>query len=227
MKKIKVGVIGVGSLGQHHARVFAELAGARLVGVADVDRPRAIAIAGRHGCRAVTDYRELLPDVEAVSVVTPTLLHHVIARTCLAAGRHVLVEKPLAATVAEARDLVAAAADRGVTLQVGHIERFNAAFRATRGAIKEPTLIECRRWAPFTPRGADVDVVLDLMVHDLDLVLGLISAPVREIQASGDRKSTRLNSSHGYISYAVFCLKKKKPERRRQRSVHHDGYHDV
>jgi len=109
----------------------------------------------------------------------------VIARTCLAAGRHVLVEKPLAATVSEARDLVAAAADRGVTLQVGHIERFNAAFRATRGAIKEPTLIECRRWAPFTPRGADVDVVLDLMVHDLDLVLGLISAPVREIQASG------------------------------------------
>ena len=185
MKKIKVGVIGVGSLGQHHARVFAELTGARIVGVADVDRARAVAIAGRHGCRAVTDYHELLSDVEAVSVVTPTLLHHVIARACLAAGRHVLVEKPLAATVSEARDLVAAAADRGVTLQVGHIERFNAAFRATRGAIKEPTLIECRRWAPFTPRGADVDVVLDLMVHDLDLVLGLISAPVREIQASG------------------------------------------
>ena len=185
MKKIKVGVIGVGSLGQHHARVFAELVGARLVGVADVDRARAVAIAGRHGCRAVTDYHELLSDVEAVSVVTPTLLHHVIARACLAAGRHVLVEKPLAATVAEAVDLVAAAADRGVTLQVGHIERFNAAFRATRGAIKEPTLIECRRWAPFTSRGADVDVVLDLMVHDLDLVLGLISAPVQEIQASG------------------------------------------
>jgi len=175
----------VGSLGQHHARVFAELAGARLVCVADVDRARAVAIAGRHGCRAVTDYHELLPDVEAVSVVTPTLLHHVIARACLAAGRHVLVEKPLAATVEEARDLVAAASDRDVTLQVGHIERFNAAFRATRGAIKEPTLIECRRWAPFTSRGADVDVVLDLMVHDLDLVLGLISAPVQEIQASG------------------------------------------
>jgi len=97
----------------------------------------------------------------------------------------VLVEKPMTATVEEARDLVAAASDRGVTLQVGHIERFNAAFRATQGAIKEPMLIECRRWAPFTTRGADVDVVLDLMVHDLDLVLGLISAPVREIQASG------------------------------------------
>src|SRR6266568_4172958 len=150
MKAIRVGVIGVGSLGQHHARVFAELAGARLVGVADVDRARAAAIAGRHGCRAVTDYHELLTDVDAVSVVTPTLLHHAIARTCLAAGLHVLVEKPMAATVEEARDLVAAASERGVTLQVGHIERFNAAFRATQGAIKEPTLIECRRWAPFT-----------------------------------------------------------------------------
>ncbi len=185
MEPIKVGVIGVGSLGQHHARVFAELAGAQLVGVADVDGARAAAIADRHGCRAVTDYRELLADVDAVSVVTPTLLHHAIARTCLAAGLHALVEKPMAATVEEARDLVTAASDRGVTLQVGHIERFNAAFRATRGAIKDPMLIECRRWAPFTSRGADVDVVLDLMVHDLDLVLGLVSAPVREIQASG------------------------------------------
>src|SRR5256885_12380102 len=113
MKPIKVGVIGVGSLGQHHARVFAELAGARLVGVADVDRARATAIAGRHGCRAVTDYRELLTDVDAVSVVTPTLLHHQIARTCLAAGLHVLVEKPMTATVEEARDLVAAASEIG------------------------------------------------------------------------------------------------------------------
>src|SRR5256712_3704671 len=206
MKKIKVGVIGVGSLGQHHARVFAELAGARLVGVADVDRPRAIAIAGRHGCRAVTDYRELLPDVEAVSVVTPTLLHHVIARTCLAAGRHVLVEKPLAATVAEARDLVAAAADRGVTLQVGHIERFNAAFRATRGAIKEPTLIECRRWAPFTPRGADVDVVLDLMIHDLDIVLSVLASEVQTVEAQGvSLVSSTTDVAHARVLFDTGC----------------------
>src|SRR5437867_12353805 len=159
MKAIRVGVIGVGSLGQHHARVFAELAGARVVGVAEVARTRAAAMAGRHGCRAVTDDHELLTDVDAVSVVTPTLLHHAIARTCLAAGLHVLVEKPMAATVEEARDLVAAASaasERGVTLQVGHIARFNAAFRATQGAVKEPTLIECRRWAPFTSRGPGV-----------------------------------------------------------------------
>ena len=185
MKPIKVGVIGVGSLGQHHARVYAELPGSCLVGVADVDKARADAVAAKHGCHAMTDYRKLIGEVEAVSVVAPTLLHHEIARACLEAGLHVLVEKPLTATVAQAHDLVATASNRSVALQVGHIERFNAAFRATRGVIKAPTLIECRRWAPFTARGADVDVVLDLMIHDLDLVLGLVDVPVREMQASG------------------------------------------
>ena len=185
MKDLRVGVIGVGSLGQHHARVYADLPDARLVGVADVDGARAASIAARHGCTALTDYRKLIGEVDAVSVVVPTLLHHAIARACLSVGLHVLVEKPLAATVEEAHDLVAAASKRGVTLQVGHIERFNAAFRATRGAIKSPTLIECQRWAPFSSRGADVDVVLDLMIHDLDLVLGLVDAPVAEVQASG------------------------------------------
>lgn len=185
MEPIKVGVIGVGSLGQHHARVYAELAGVRLIAVADVDSARAAVVASRHGCQAVTDFRALIGQVDAVSVVTPTLLHHDIAKVCLEAGLHVLVEKPLAATVEQARDLATVASRRGVMLQVGHIERFNSAFRATRGAVKAPALIECRRWAPFTPRGADVDVVLDLMIHDLDLVLGLVDVPVREIQANG------------------------------------------
>jgi predicted dehydrogenase len=184
-EKIKVGVIGVGSLGQHHARVYAELAGARLVGVADVDEERAAVVAARHDCRAVADYRALIGEVDAVSVVVPTLLHREIAKACMDAGLHVLAEKPLAATVDQARDLVAVAARRGVTLQVGHIERFNPVFRATQGVIKAPTLIECRRWAPFTARGADVDVVLDVMIHDLDLVLGMVGAPVRDVQASG------------------------------------------
>ncbi len=185
MEPVKVGVIGVGSLGQHHARVYAELAGARLVGVADVDEARSASVAAKHNCRAVADYRALIGEVDAVSVAVPTLLHHEIAKACMEAGLHVLAEKPLAATVEQARDLVAVATRRGVTLQVGHIERFNSAFRATRGVIKAPTLIECRRWASFTSRGADVDVVLDLMIHDLDLVLGMVGAPVRDVQASG------------------------------------------
>jgi predicted dehydrogenase len=185
MEPIKVGVIGVGSLGQHHARVYAELSMARLVGVVDIDEARGASVAARHGCRAVADYRALIGEVDAVSVAVPTLLHHEIAKACLEAGLHVLVEKPLTATVEQARDLAAVASSRSVTLQVGHIERFNSAFRATRGAVKVPALIECRRWAPFTHRGADVDVVLDLMIHDLDLVLGMVCAPVREVRASG------------------------------------------
>lgn len=185
MTDVRVAVIGVGSLGQHHARVYAELAGARLVGVADMDETRAAVVAARHGCRAVADYRLLLGEVDAVSVVAPTLLHHAIASTCMAAGLHVLAEKPLAATLEQARDLAAVALHRGVTLQVGHIERFNPAVRATRGVIKAPTLIECRRWAPFTSRGADVDVVLDVMIHDLDLVLGMVDAPWQDVQARG------------------------------------------
>ena len=185
MDPIKVGVIGVGSLGQHHARVYAELPEASLVAVADTKPARAAEIAGRHGCLALTDFRALLGQVEAVSVVVPTLRHHAITRECLEAGLHVLVEKPLAATVQEAHDLTTLASNRGLVLQVGHIERFNSAVRATMGAVKVPTLIECRRWAPFTPRGADVDVVLDLMIHDLDVALALVDAPIRAVQAHG------------------------------------------
>jgi len=185
MEPLTVGVIGVGSLGQHHARCYAELAGARLVGVVDVDKARATLVAARHGCQAMTDYRALIGQVDAVSVVAPTLLHHEIATRCMEAGLHVLVEKPLAATMEQARDLVAVATSRGVTLQVGHIERFNPMVRAVQGVIQTPTLIECRRWAPFTSRGADVDVVLDVMIHDLDLVLGIVGAPWRDVQAQG------------------------------------------
>jgi len=207
MEPIKVGVIGVGSLGQHHARVYAELAGAQLVGVADTDEARAAMVAARHGCRAVADYRLLLGEVDAVSVVAPTLLHHAIASTCMEAGLHVLAEKPLAATLAQARDLAAVALHRGVTLQVGHIERFNPAVRATRGVIKAPTLIECRRWAPFTSRGADVNVVLDVMIHDLDLVLEMVAAPVRDVQASGlSVLSSTTDVAQARVSFANGCV---------------------
>ena len=207
MNQIKVGVIGVGSLGRHHARVFAEMPEARLVGVADIVGARAEEVAGRYACLAVTDFRALIGHVEAVSVVVPTLQHHALARACLEAGLHVLVEKPLTATVEEARDLVSVASRRSMTLQVGHIERFNSAFRATRGAVKAPMLIECRRWAPFTSRGADVDVVLDLMIHDLDLVLALVNAPVREVQAHGvSMVSPTTDVAHARVVFQNGCV---------------------
>jgi predicted dehydrogenase len=185
MKALRLGVIGVGSLGQHHARVYAGLPGVTLVGVADTDVHRARDIADKHRCFATTDFRDLIAQVEAVSVAVPTLLHHAITRDCLNAGIHVLVEKPMTVTLSDAEDLVRLADEKRLTLQVGHIERYNAALRACLGAVKAPVLIECRRWAPFTMRGADVDVVLDLMIHDLDIVLSLVNAPVRTVQASG------------------------------------------
>jgi predicted dehydrogenase len=207
VREIRVGVIGVGSLGYHHARLYAGLPGARLVGVADIIAARAAAAASKHNCLAVTDFRALMGQVEAVSVAVPTLQHHAVAQGCLEAGVHVLVEKPLAATVEEARDLVARASSRGLTLQVGHIERFNSTLRATMGAIKAPALVECRRWAPFTSRGADVDVVLDLMIHDLDIVLALVGAPVLEVQARGVSMISPTNDvAHARVVFQNGCV---------------------
>jgi predicted dehydrogenase len=185
MRELRVGVIGVGSLGQHHARIYAGLPDVKLVAIADLDKARAAKIAARYHCRAATDFQTWIAQVEAVSVAVPTCWHHAVTRQCLEAGVHVLVEKPMTTTVEEAEDLVRIASERGLTLQVGHIERFNPALRAALGTIKAPKLIECRRWAPYTPRGADVDVVLDLMIHDLDIVLSLTDSAVKNIQAHG------------------------------------------
>jgi predicted dehydrogenase len=185
MRALRVGVIGVGALGQHHARIYAGMPEVKLVGVADRIKARAAGIADRYHCLAVTDIQALIDQVEAVSVAVPTRWHYAVTRQCLEAGVHVLVEKPITATVDEADELVRIASARAMTLQVGHIERFNPALRAALGAIKRPKLIECRRWAPYTSRGADVDVVLDLMIHDLDIALSLSDSPVRDIQAHG------------------------------------------
>jgi predicted dehydrogenase len=208
MKQLRAAVIGVGSLGQHHARVYAGLPGVTLVAVVDTNASRAQEIAGKHGCRALTDFRELFGQVDAVSVVVPTTLHHPIAKACLDHGLQVLVEKPMTVTVRQAEDLIRCAAANRLILQVGHIERFNSALRASLGAVKVPRLIECRRWAPFIPRGADVSVVLDLMIHDLDIVLSFVDADVRAIEAEGvslltsttDIAQARVTFSNGCVA---------------------------
>ena len=206
-RPVRVGVIGVGSLGQHHARVYAEAPEADLVGVVDANAGRAQDIAVKHHCQAFTHFRELFGRVDAVSVAVPTLLHHGIVRECLQAGVHVLVEKPMTATSAEAEDLVGIAAARKLILQVGHIERFNSALRASLGAIKAPRLIDCRRWAPFTARGADVDVVLDLMIHDLDIVLSLSDAGVRHIAAQGVSLVTpTIDVAYAQVLFETGCM---------------------
>jgi predicted dehydrogenase len=180
-----VGVVGVGSHGSRHAQLYAQVPEARLVGVYDIVPERGAEIARK--CRTVSypSLERLLDDVEAVSVVVPTSAHLEVGLAALARGRHVLMEKPITATVAEAEALVAAADRAGVVLQTGHVERFNRALRAALPYLTKPVYVECDRVAPFHTRNLDVAVVLDLMIHDLDLVLTLIREPVTEVRASG------------------------------------------
>ena len=189
-ENVKTGVIGVGYLGRFHAQKYAKMAGVELVGVADADPQRAAQVADECGTRPFADYRELLPLVDAVSVVVPTVLHHEVARTCLLANLDVLVEKPITTTLAEADDLIALARERGRILQVGHLERFNPAVLAMQPLLTHPLFIEAHRLAVFKDRGTDVDVVLDLMIHDIDIILSLVNSEIRDLSAMGRRVRT-------------------------------------
>jgi predicted dehydrogenase len=182
---LRVGVVGVGNHGSRHARLYAEVNGARLVGVYDIRPERGEAVARECGTTALPSLEGLLDAVDAVSVVVPTSAHAAVALAAVARGRHVLVEKPLTATTAEAERLVEAAEAAGVVLQVGHVERFNRVLRAAAPYLGTPVYVESDRVAPFHPRNLDVAVVLDLMIHDLDLVLTLIREPVVDVRASG------------------------------------------
>ncbi len=222
MNKLKTGVIGVGSLGQHHARVYAELPGVHLVGVADADPARAREVAARHRAAAYEDYRGLLKEVQAVSIVVPTSLHHAVARDCLEAGVHVLVEKPIASDVAQAGELVALAKSRKLALQVGHIERFNPAVRAAAGHITDPKFVEVTRIAPFVARGTDVPVVLDLMIHDIDIILSFVRSPLETVSAIGfnlvsekeDIANARLEFANGCVANVTASRISTKKERK-------------
>ena len=182
---LRAAVIGVGALGQHHARVYRSLPEARLVGVYDVDQARAAEVAARHSCRAFGRLPDLLAEAEVVSVAVPTVNHHRVAREVLDHGRHTLVEKPIASTLAEADDLIQAAAARGVVLQVGHIERFNPAVDVLRTTVRQPRFIEVHRLGEFSPRSLDIDVVLDLMIHDLDILSSLDGSEATRVDAVG------------------------------------------
>jgi predicted dehydrogenase len=185
MTSLRCAVIGAGYLGRFHAQKYAGLAGCDLVGVADPSPAARERIALELGVATHADHRELIGRVDAVSVATPTAAHHAVARDFLEAGAHVLVEKPITATAAEARDLIAIAARTGRVLQVGHLERFNPVILAISGELKSPRFIESNRLAPFKARGTDVSVVLDLMIHDIDLVEHMVQSPIAAIDAVG------------------------------------------
>jgi predicted dehydrogenase len=222
MEKIRAAVIGVGYLGRFHAQKYAQAPDCELVAVVDSRAQAREQVAGEVEARALSDYRELLGRVDAVSIVTPTPTHFAIARDFLEAGAHVLVEKPITETPAEARELIAIAARAGRILQVGHLERFNAAILAAEPYLKSPRFVECHRMAPYRERGTDVNVVLDLMIHDIDIVQTIVGAPIAAIDAVGtpvfseeiDIANARIRFANGCVANATASRVSVKTERK-------------
>jgi len=204
---LRVGVIGVGHLGRHHARILSSLPGARLVAVVDTIGGRAAEIATVNRTKASTDYRDLLGEVDAVTIAVPTELHREIALPFLEAGVPVLVEKPMTRSLGEADDLIAAAARTNVALAVGHTERFNPAVAAARERLTDPRFIEVHRLGTFPERSLDIDVVFDLMIHDLDVVLSLVKSDVDSIEAVGVPVLTgRVDIANARLRFANGCI---------------------
>ncbi|MDE2219694.1 MAG: Gfo/Idh/MocA family oxidoreductase [Gammaproteobacteria bacterium] len=222
MEKLRVAVIGVGYLGRFHAQKYAALPGCTLVAVADARAEAGDAVAKETGARALRDHRELLGQVDAVSVATPTAAHFAIALAFLENGAHVLVEKPVTETVAQAQQLVDAARRAGRVLQVGHLERFNPAIIAAEPHLRTPRFIECQRLAPFRERGTDVNVVLDLMIHDLDIVQSIVGSGIEAIDAIGtpvfspeiDIANARIRFANGCVANATASRVSLKTERK-------------
>jgi predicted dehydrogenase len=206
-RTIRVGVVGVGHVGQHHARIYRDLPGVDLAAIADIDSARLQDIGGALGVPTVRDHRKLCGQVDAVSIAVPTHLHASIARDFLEDGVDVLIEKPLAETLQEAQELADLATQRGRILQVGHVERFNGAVRALQRIVERPGFIECHRLSPFPQRGTDVDVILDLMIHDIDIILSLVQSPVSEVHAVGVPVLTdRVDIANARLQFASGCV---------------------
>ncbi len=184
-RKVRCAVVGVGYLGRFHAQKYRVIDEAHLVGVVDSTPERATEVAAELQTQAFTDYKQLIGKVDAVTIAATTRAHFELAKFFLSHGVHVNVEKPMTSTVAEAEELVQIAREKNVKLQVGHVERFNSALQAARSKLDMPLFIECHRLAPFKSRGVDVDVILDLMIHDLDVILSLVKSPVKSVSAVG------------------------------------------
>jgi predicted dehydrogenase len=207
MKKLRAGVIGVGYLGQFHAEKYAALPQVELTGVVDADPARAALIAQKLNTRSFSNPADLLGRVDVVSIVVPTILHHRVAKQFLEQGVHVLLEKPITVTLEQADELIRLATDKSCVLQVGHIERFSPAITVIKPLLKAPRYITAERAAPFTVRCTDVNVVLDLMIHDLDIVTDLANAEVREVSAAGASVITKeIDIASARILFANGCV---------------------
>jgi predicted dehydrogenase len=234
LAELRVGVVGVGYLGRFHALIHSRHPAVELVGVVDTDPDTAHSVADEAGCKAFTDPAELIGKVDAVSIVVPTTAHLAVARLFLDAGVHVLLEKPIATTVAEGAEIVAAAEKAGVILQIGHLERFNAGVMALAERITNPRFIEAHRMSPFVARATDVDVISDLMIHDIDIVLSLIDSKIAHISAAGtavltdhiDIANARIEFDNGAVAN-VIASRVSREKMRRIRVFEHHRYQSL
>lgn len=228
---VRLGVIGAGSLGYHHARIARDLPGLAFRGIFEANVERAGTVSRDLGIRAYPTLDALLDDVDAVSIVVPTPAHHAVAMQALARGKHLLIEKPITVTLEEADELLALAERKGVLVQIGHVERFNRAIRAAQPHVDRPLFIDSDRLAPFSPRGSDVAVVLDLMIHDIDLVLTLIGGGVRDVTAAGvgvltpsiDIANARVTFDTGAVA-TITASRVSKERTRKLRIFQRNGY---
>lgn len=234
MDRVRCGVIGVGRLGQHHVRIYDQLPEAELIGIFDTDTARLTEIADRHSTRPFDSIEALTAEVDAISLAVPTSLHHKIGMQVMESDKHLLVEKPISRTAEEGLDLVSAAASRELILSVGHSERFGAPIRAALDYVSTPRFVEALRLAGFGPRGTDVSVIHDLMIHDIDLVLSLVSSEVERVEAVGvpvftpnvDIANARLSFKDGTV--ATLTASRVSPERlRKVRFFQDDSYISV
>jgi predicted dehydrogenase len=222
MKSLRTAVIGIGHQGKYHAEKYASLPGSRLVCVADIDRTRGDELARQHNADYLSNYRGLIGQVDAVSIAVPTAAHFEIARTCLENHIHVLLEKPITSTLEEATHLIRLAEEQNLVLQVGHLERFNSAILAVEQYAKAPRFIESYRIAPFKERGTDINVILDLMIHDIDLILGIVNSPIQQLDANGaavvskhiDIANARIRFDNGCVANVTASRVSRKSERR-------------
>lgn len=207
MEKVRVGIIGVGYLGTHHARVLSYLGEAELKGVADIDFKKAVEIGNRHGVKYYQKYEDMLEEIDAAIVATPTSEHFPITMHLLREGKSVLVEKPLTETVEQGEELVSLANKNGIVLRAGHLERFNPAVEVLEDLITEPKFIEAERLGSFSSRSLDINVVLDLMIHDLDIILSLIKDEVSHIRSSGIHVlSEKIDIAHARLEFKSGCV---------------------
>jgi len=231
MKKLRIGVVGVGHIGSNHARIYSELPNAQLVGILDIDPARADEIGGKYKAKAVASLNEFAGMIDAASVATPTSAHFSIARDLLAQGKHLLIEKPITEKTSDARDLAQMAAEKGLVLQVGHVERFNPVLSALEQRLTHPRFIEAHRLSSYPNRSTEIGVVLDLMIHDLEIILHLVDSMVENIDAVGvpvlsrgeDIANARLRFASGCI--ANVTSSRISPERMRKiRVFQEDAY---